>query len=262
MMKSIAGFTLSLLVGTSAFASVKTETVKYKDGSKELEGFMAYDDAAKSPRPAVLIVHQWMGLTDHEKKHAKLLAEKGYVAFALDVYGKGVHPKNTDEAAKISGQYKEDRKLLRQREMAAYNVLKKDKHVDPSHIVVMGYCFGGMGALELARSGEAPLVGVATFHGALSNPHPEDAKNIKEPVLIMHGAVDPFVKKEEVDAFLKEMNDAKADYQFIAYSNAVHAFTQPEAGNDNSKGAAYNEKAYHRSWQAFSDFLGNVAPVK
>lgn len=245
----------------SSFASVKTEVVEYKDGKTSLEGYMAYDDSVKSPRPAVLIVHQWMGLTDHEKSHAKMLAEKGYVAFAMDVYGKGVHPENTDVAGATAGKYKSDRKLWRAREMAAYDLIKKDKRVDAKHIVVMGYCFGGLGALELGRSGVS-LAGIASFHGALSNPTPSDAKNIKSPVLIMHGAVDPYVGKEEVEGFVKEMNDAKVDYSFISYANAVHAFTQKEAGNDNSKGAAYNEKADHRSWIAFMDFLHEVAPIK
>ncbi|QDK36927.1 dienelactone hydrolase family protein [Bdellovibrio sp. NC01] len=251
---------LMVLVGSNAFAAVKTENVEYKEGKTELEGFMAYDDSVKTPRPAVLIVHQWMGLTDYEKSRARELAEKGYVAFAVDIYGKGIRPSNPANAGQLSGQYKENRKLYRAREMAAYNLIKKDKRVDAKHIVVMGYCFGGMGALELGRNGAA-LAGIATFHGALSNPNPADAKNIKAPVLVMHGALDPYVNKEEVEGFVKEMNDAKADYQFIAYAGAVHSFTEKDAGNDISKGAAYNEKADHRSWAAFTQFLNEVAPI-
>ncbi|MDG0818008.1 dienelactone hydrolase family protein [Bdellovibrio svalbardensis] len=249
------------LLSFNAFAAVKSETVEYKDGKAELEGFMAYDDSAKTPRPAVLIVHQWMGITDHEKDHARILAAQGYVAFALDVYGKGFRPTNVNEAGTLSGKYKEDRKLLRSREMAAYNLVKKDKRVDPKHIVVIGYCFGGLGALELGRFGAA-LAGIASFHGALSNPNPLDAKNIKSPVLVMHGALDPYVKKDEVDAFVKEMNDAKVDYEFISYSNAVHAFTQKMAGNNPSAGVAYNERADRRSWATFMEFLKEVAPIK
>lgn len=266
MIKSIGAGALaiavSLILGNaSALASVKTENVEYKDGKAELEGFLAYDDSVKTPRPAVIIVHQWMGLTDHEKEHAKMLAEQGYVAFALDVYGKGFRPTNPSEAGTLSGKYKEDRKLLRNREMAAYNLIKKDKRVDSKHIVVMGYCFGGMGALELGRDGAA-LAGIVSFHGALSNPNPQDVKKIKSPVLILHGAIDPNVKKEEVDIFVKEMNDAKIDYEFISYANAVHGFTQKMSGTDPSKGVAYNERADRRSWVAFMDFLKEVAPIK
>lgn len=251
---------LTIFLGANAMASVKTETLAYKDGKAELEGFLSYDDSAKKPRPAVLIVHQWMGITDHEKTQAQKLAELGYVAFTLDVYGKDVYPANPNEAGVLAGKYKEDRKLLRSRELAAYNLISKDKRVDPKHIVVIGYCFGGLGALELGREGAA-LAGIATFHGALSNPTPENAKNIKSPVLVMHGALDPFVKKEEVDAFIKEMNEAKVDYEMISYANAVHAFTQKAAGSDITKGAAYNEKADHRSWLALTNFLKEVAPI-
>lgn len=251
---------LIFLTAWQAGAAVKTEVIEYKEGKTPLEGFMAFDDAAKAPRPAVLIVHQWMGLTDNEKMRAQMLAEKGYVAFAVDIYGKGVRPTSTDAAGKLAGQYKENRKLYRDREIAAYNILKKDKRVDSKHIVIMGYCFGGMGALEMGRAG-VPLAGFVSFHGDLSNPSPKDAKNIKGPVMVLHGAIDPYTK-DQVAGFMTEMNDAKVDYQFISYANAVHAFTQKEAGNDNSKGAAYNEKADKRSWEALIDFLGEVAPVK
>ncbi|MNL31217.1 Dienelactone hydrolase family protein [compost metagenome] len=125
----------------------------------------------------------------------------------------------------------------------------------------MGYCFGGTGALELARTG-VPLAGAVSFHGGLSNPTPQDARNIKAKSLILHGAIDPNVKPEEVAAFQKEMNDAKVDYQFVAYSNAVHSFTEKAAGSDISKGAAYNEAADRRSWQALMDFLAEVAPIR
>ena len=252
---------LILLGAVSAQAAVKTEVVNYKDGKTDLEGFIAYDDAVKTPRPVVMIVHQWMGLSENEKMRAQMLAEKGYVAFAVDIYGKGVRPTAPAEAGKLAGEYKENRKLFRQREQAAYDFIKKDKRIDPKKIVVIGYCFGGTGALELARTGAA-LSGVVSFHGGLSNPQPQDAKKIKAPVLVLHGAVDPNVPPAEVDAFKKEMNDAKVDYQFISYSNAVHAFTQKEAGNDNSKGAAYNELADHRSWRELMNFLNDVAPIK
>lgn len=250
-----------LIISMSGHAAVKTEVVNYKDGKTDLEGFIAFDDSVKTPRPAILIVHQWMGLGENEKMRAKMLAEKGYVAFAVDVYGKGVRPTSQPEAGKLATEYKENRKLFRQREQAAYDWIKKDKRIDPKKISVIGYCFGGTGALELARSGVA-LAGVVSFHGGLSNPQPQDAKKIKAPVLVLHGAVDPNVPPSEVESFKNEMNEAKVDYQFISYSNAVHAFTQKEAGNDNSKGAAYNELADRRSWRELVNFLEDVAPIK
>ncbi len=253
---------LAIIIGflsTSAFAGIKTETIEYKDGKTVLEGFLAYNDSIKGPRPAVIIVHQWMGLSEHEKNSAKLLAEKGYVVLAADIYGKGVRPTNTNEAGKLAGQFKEDTKLFRAREKAAFDFLKKNKIVDGKKIVIMGYCFGGTGALEAARSG-LPVVGAVSFHGGLATKTPSDAKNIKSKILVLHGAIDPYVSATEVDGFMKEMNDAKIDYQFISYSGAVHAFSQPEAGHDISKGAAYNENAARRSWQALLNFLDEVAP--
>ncbi|WII71311.1 dienelactone hydrolase family protein [Bdellovibrio sp. 22V] len=261
-MKMFAGLLsiLTLQWTMSASAGLKTENIEYKDGKTALEGFIAYDDSLKNPRPTILIVHQWMGLTDYEKMRAQQLAEKGYVAFAVDIYGKGVRPTSTADAGKQAGIYKNDPKLFRQRIKAALDAVKTDQRVDQKKLLVMGYCFGGMGALEAARAG-FPFVGVTSFHGTLKTKTPQDAKNIKGKVLVLHGAIDPNVPMSEVEAFQKEMNDAKVDYQFIAYSGAVHAFTQKEAGNDISKGVAYNEKADRRSWQAYMDFLGEVAPV-
>ncbi|WP_413558240.1 dienelactone hydrolase family protein [Bdellovibrio sp. HCB209] len=258
--KAIISSVILMVATTAASAAIKTENVEYKEGKTVLEGYMAYDDSVKTPRPAVLIVHQWMGLSENEKMRAQMLAEKGYVVLAADIYGKGIRPTTMEEAGKLAGQYKGDRKLFRAREMAAFNVLKKNKMVDAKKIVVIGYCFGGTGALEMGRAG-APAAGFVSFHGALSNPTPADAKNFKAPVLVLHGALDNGVNPE-VMPFLKEMDANKIDYQFISYSGAVHAFTQKEAGNDPSKGAAYNEKADKRSWEVFMNFLNEVAPVK
>lgn len=251
----------TLVLSMSVQAAIKKEVVTYKDGKTALEGYLVYDDAVKTPRPAVMIVHQWMGLGDYEKSRAEQLAQAGYIAFAIDVYGKGVRPKSPQEAGKVAGTYKNDRNLYRSREKAALDFIKKNPLVDSKHIVVMGYCFGGMGALELARSG-APVVGVVSFHGNLNNPTPKDANNIKGKTLILHGAIDPYVPMTEVETFMAEMNQAGVDYQFVAYSGAVHAFTDKGAGNDIKAGVAYNEVADRRSWKAFMDFLGEVAPVK
>ncbi|WP_374078342.1 dienelactone hydrolase family protein [Bdellovibrio bacteriovorus] len=257
----VAAFGLQWLVMCSeSRAAVKTEVVEYKDGKTTYEGFLAYDDSWTGTRPAVVIVHQWMGLTDHEKNSAQRLAAQGYVAFALDIYGKGVRPGSPQEAGKLAKQYKGDIKSFREREKVALDFIAKNKKVDPKRIVIMGYCFGGTGALEAARAG-FPVVGAVSFHGGLSTDKPQDTKNVKPKLLVMHGAIDPNVPQKEVEGFMKEMNEAKADYQFIAYSGAVHAFTQKEAGNDISKGVAYNESADRRSWVALTDFLHEVVPV-
>jgi dienelactone hydrolase len=243
---------IAFLMPLSSFAltgnSIKNESFT--------EGYAAYQANGKK-KPAILIVHDWMGLGDFFRTKANDIAGQGYVAFAADIYGQGNLPKNSDEAGKLAGQYKSDRALLRKKIRAAYDKLLTLPDVDPKNIVVIGYCFGGTTALELARSG-APLAGTVTFHGGLSNPAPADAKNIKGQVLVLHGADDPFVPPAEVAAFKKEMADAKVKMQFIAYPGAVHAFTIPSAGNDNSKGAAYNAVADKKSWAEFQKFLKSV----
>jgi dienelactone hydrolase len=207
--------------------------------------------------PGIIIVHDWMGLAKFAQDKSDELARQGYVAFAVDIYGKGVRPKNTDEAAKLATQFKQNVKSLRARVRAGYDKLAAMKECDAKKIVVMGYCFGGTTALELARSG-APLVGAVSFHGGLSTPAPEDAKNIKGRVLVLHGADDPFVPPAEVDAFKAEMKKANVSMEFVAYPGAVHSFTNPAAGSDNSKGAAYNANADKESWSAFQKFLAKV----
>lgn len=255
ILKILSIFTLT--TGT-AFAAIKTEVVNYKDGNTDLEGFIAYDDQFTGPRPVVLIVHQWTGLADYEKSRAKMIAELGYVGFAIDVYGKGIRPTDPAERQRLSDSYKAgNRALFRQRELAALEYAKTDARMDASKAVYIGYCFGGTGALEMARAG-APILGAVSFHGALTNPNPQDVVNMKMPVMVHHGAVDPMVPPAEVMAFKSEMNAAKVDYAFTSYGNAVHSFTDPNAGNDPSKGVAYNEKADKRSWSSLVSFLKEV----
>lgn len=246
------------LLASQASAAIVGKNVEYKgEGGAVLEGYVAYDDAAPAARPGIIIVHDWMGLKGFEKEKARQLAGEGYVAFAADIYGKGVRPKNADEAKALSSRYKGDVPLLRQRAQAAYDTLKAMPQVAADKLLAMGYCFGGTTALELARSG-APLLGTASFHGGLSTPAPQDAKNIQGKVLVMHGADDPMVPPAEVDAFKKEMATASVPLTFIAYPGAVHSFTNPDAGTDNSKGAAYNAKADKASWVDFEKFLKGV----
>ncbi len=247
---------LAMLTHT-AEAKIQTEFVEYKVGDTTCKGFLAYDDATAKPRPGVLLVHDWMGEGTYGEGRAKQLAELGYVAFAADIYGEGVRPANPKEASALAGKYKDDRALYRERLKAGLAQLTSNKLVEADKVAVIGYCFGGMGALELGRSG-ADLKGIVSFHGALNTPTPADAKNIKCPVLVLHGADDPMVKPEEVAAFKKEMSDADVKYTFIAYPGAVHAFTRPDVGNDNSKGVAYNAEADKKSWEEMKKFFDKI----
>jgi len=251
--------TLSLVSAcVSARAEVQTKTVQYIDGDVMLEGFVAFDpNKSGKQSPGVLVVHQWMGLTDYERGRCEQLASLGYVAFALDIYGKGIRPADTQEAGQLAGKYKQDRDLYRRRLNLGLEQLRAQTGVAKDKIAAIGYCFGGTGVLELARSG-ANINGVVSFHGGLDSPSPDDGKKIKSKVLVLHGSDDPFVPTKDIDAFKAELNAAKIDWQMIYYSNAVHSFTQPMAGGDNSKGAAYNGKADHRSWDAMLQFFDEM----
>lgn len=241
---------------SSATAEIKEAAVEYKSGEVLCEGWHACDTAKEGKRPAVLIIHQWTGLSDNEKMRARMLAELGYNVLAADIYGKGIRPQ-PPAAGQEAGKYKGNRALYRERLNAALEVLKKDARTDASRVAAIGYCFGGTGVLELARDG-ADVKGVVSFHGGLGSPTPADAKNIRGRVLVCHGADDPFVPAAEVAAFHDEMKAAGVKYDFIAYPGAVHAFTQKAAGSDNAKGAAYNAEADAKSWEAMKEFFSQV----
>jgi dienelactone hydrolase len=257
VMKYLLTFLLIAFMGQGASAMIKTETVEYKQENAVLEGYLAYDDAFAGKRPGVIVVHEWMGLNDYAKKRAEQLAALGYVAFAADIYGKGVRPKDAKEAGEQASIYRADRNLMRVRAIAGLEELKKFRLTDTLKIAAIGYCFGGGTVLELARSG-ARLNGVVSFHGNLDTPHPEDARNIKAKVLVLHGGDDPHVPSEQVAAFQKEMREAGVDWQMIIYGGAVHSFTNPASGNDPSKGVAYNAEADRRSWEAMKQFFGEI----
>lgn len=256
-MKLLLSSILVLLCSVKLQAAIHTETVDYQQGDTTLEGYLAYDDSISGQRPGVLIVHQWMGLTDYEKMRARMLAEMGYVAFCADIYGKGVRPTTTQEAGAQAGKYKGDRQLLRARVNAGLDALKQNKRVDPNHVAAIGYCFGGTTVLELARSG-AQLNGVVSFHGGLDSPAPADGANIKCKVLVLAGANDPFQKPDDLAAFENEMKDNKVNWQIVFYGGAVHAFTQKDVDKLGLSGAKYNEQADRRSWQAMKDFFGEI----
>ncbi len=248
--------TFTAMTSAVSRAAVSGQTVEYKDGDTVCEGYVA-SDGAPGKHPGVLVFHDWMGLTNHTKDVCNDLAQMGYVAFAADVYGKGVRPADAQAAGAEAGKYKADRAKIRRRAEAALAQLKGNPAVQTDKIATIGYCFGGMCGIELARDG-APLAGVVSFHGALDSPTPADGQKIKAKLLILHGADDPFVKKEDIEAFQNELRAAKVDWQMVYYANAVHSFTESWVGTDNSKGAAYNADAARRSWQAMKDFFGEI----
>lgn len=252
----LVGLFLLTNVG-AARAEVVNKVITFDHDGVTLEGYLAWDDELTGPRPGVLVVHQWRGLSDNERMRADMLAALGYIALATDVYGQGIRPADNAEAGAEAGKYYGDRKLFRERLAAGLVVLKRQPGVDAARTAAIGYCFGGGGVLELARSG-AELAGVVSFHGTLDTPLPAAKGDIVAKILVCHGAVDPYVKPEAVRGFLEEMEAAEVDYQLIMYAGAVHAFTQTAAGDDPSRGAAYNARADRRSWEAMRDFLDEI----
>lgn len=246
-----------LLAAMPAQAELQKKTIEYKDGETTLEGYLVYDDAVEGKRPGVIVVHDWMGFGSYGNGRAEQLAELGYAALAVDIYGKGVRPQNPKEASEQAGYYKENREVLRSRAKSGFDALKSEAVVDPDKIAAIGYCFGGTTVLEMARAG-LPVAGVVSFHGGLGTGLPAVKDDVKGKVLVLHGADDPLVPADEIDGFKKEMNAAGADWQMVYYSGAVHSFTRADAGNDNSKGVAYNEHADKRSWEAMKVFFDEI----
>ncbi len=238
-------------------AAVQTKVIDYKQGDQVLEGYLAWDDALTGTRPGVLVVHDWTGLGDYAKMRANKLAALGYIAFAADIYGKGIRPATPQEAGAQAGIYKKTPKLMRERVRAGLDVLRREPLCDPNRVAAIGYCFGGTCVLELARSG-AEVAGVVSFHGGLATASPANAKNIHGKVLVLHGGDDPHVPPKEVAAFEDEMRAAGVDWQLVVYGGAVHAFTNPASGNDKSRGTAYNAAADRRSWEAMKAFFAEI----
>lgn len=253
-MRLFFAFWIALILLGAARADVVGLEVDYEYDGQQFHGYLAYDVANNSIRPGVLVIHEWWGMNDYARRRAEELAELGFIAFACDMYGAGRIAESADSAALLAKPLYENRELMRERAAAGLWNLKNFSLCDKSRLLAIGYCFGGTCALELARSG-AELTAVVSFHGGLNTPHPEDAKNIKARLLVCNGADDPHVPDEEIAAFKQEMRDAKVDYQLIHYGGAVHAFTNPAAGDDPSKGVAYNEKADKRSWELMRTFF-------
>jgi dienelactone hydrolase len=250
--KSIVAALLIVAWSGAAHAAVKLEPVEYKQGDVTLKGQLAYDDAAKDKRPGVIVVHEWWGLNDYAKKRATMLAEAGYVALAVDMYGDGKTTVHPEDAGAWATAVRANAKTGMDRFMAGYNLLKSNPHVDPAHISAIGYCFGGGVVLTAALSG-APLDAVVSFHGSL--PTDPATGKVTARILACHGAADPFSTPEQVAGFMKVVTDAGADWQFVFYANAKHSFTNPNAGSYGMPQLEYNANADKRSWAAMLNFL-------
>ena len=228
----------------------------YHHGAQELHGFIAFDEQIRTPRPAVIVAHDWTGRNEFACQKARMLAEMGYVGFASDVYGQGRLGANNDEKMALMHPLVSDRSLLRDRLLVAYETLVAMPEVDKNRIAVIGFCFGGLCALDLARSG-ADIKGAVSFHGLLNKPAHLESEHIKAKVLVLHGYDDPLVKPEQVHAFCQEMTDAKVDWQVHMYGHVQHAFTNPQA-HDVQLGLVFNSLAEQRSWLAMRHFLQEI----
>lgn len=250
--------TLLFLVTMLFFGSMKAQlkTVKYSDGDQVLNGLSIKSAKKNQQNPGVLLLPAWLGIDNASKEIAEDLSKLGYTVFIADIYGEGNYPKNTSDAGKQAGFYKNNYLAYQKRiQLALDQLIQSGANAD--NIVAIGYCFGGTGVLEAARGG-LKLKGVTSFHGGLGKDSVRKTESISTKVLVCHGADDPFVSKEEIASFQQEMRDSKADWQMIYYANSVHSFTNPEAGNDNSKGAAYNAVAAKRAFEHLQLFLNEV----
>ena len=248
-----------LALSICAQAKVVTKPVAYEQGGTKLEGYLAYDDSVKTARPGVLVVPEWWGLNDYIKGKADELAKMGYVAFAVDMYGAGVNTLDPKKAQELASPFY-GKPLMAERARAGLDQLLKSELVDQHHVAAIGFCFGGTTCQALAYSG-APLSGIVSFHGGLITATPEQAKAIKAKFLMCNGAVDTFVKPEDVQSFKAALEGAKVDYQFVDYSGAVHAFTNPGADKihaDTGLNVGYNEAAARRSWALMRSFFDEV----
>lgn len=234
-----------------------TTCLDYADGDMTCEAYVAHDGPAGTRRPAVLVAHQWAGQSDHERRVAEQLAGLGYVGFALDVYGKGRRGSVGEDNSHLMNPFLADRAALRARLLAAADAARGHDAVDPDRIAVIGYCFGGLCALDLARANAPGLRGAASLHGIFPPPNLGAQSDIAASVLVLHGWDDPMAPPRDVLALTAELTAANADWQLHAYGHARHAFTNP-AANAPERGLAYNEKAARRSWASVQTFLAEV----
>ncbi len=236
--------------------TIQTRTIDYQDGDVDLQGYLAWDDAVEGKRPGVMIAHAWAGRSDLENGKAEALAKLGYVGFALDNFGRGILGTNTEENSALIQPFLDDRAMLQGRLQIALEVLKGLDEVDASRVAAIGFCFGGLCVLDLARTG-TDIRGVVSFHGLFGSPGNTAGNKIKAKVLALHGWDDPMAPPDQVVSLAEELSSMGADWQVHGYGNTMHAFTNPQA-NDPDFGTVYSPDADRRSWNAMQDFLSEI----
>ncbi len=247
----------ALSVAISANAQITKSTVDYKDGNTVLQGYVARPAKVTKATPVVLVVHDWNGLDRYEESRVEQLAALGYIAFAVDIYGKGVRPTTVEACSAEAGKYYKDNALLRSRMKSALAFALKQANADKNRVAVIGYCFGGMVALDVARSG-ANVKGVVSFHGSLGTANPAQKGKVKSEVLVLHGAADPMVPQTQVDGLKKEMANAGVKCKVVAYPGAKHAFSVPGSEKIGLDGVGYNAEADKKSWAEMRTFFKRV----
>ena len=251
---------LSLSPSLPKTATITTREIEYRQGETVLQGFVAWDDAARGRRPGVLVVHEWWGHNEHARNQARRLAEAGYVGFALDMYGKGKVTTHPQDAQAFVNEVTKDPAVLTARFNAALEQLKRDPHVDTTRLAAIGYCFGGAVVLGMARGG-ADLAAVVTFHGALATTSPAQPGKVRARVLVLAGGADPFVPPEQLEAFKREMQAAGARFEVITYPGAKHGFTNPNAAQYGMPQLAYDAAADRESWAAMLKLFKEIWPT-
>lgn len=253
----VMGVVAMAALSQSAAAAMQARPVEWKVGNDAFSGVLVYDDAERGKRPGLVMVPNWMGVTDAAVEKARKLAGGDYVILVADVYGKGRRPADAAEAGKLAGALKQDTATLRARALKAVDVLKAQAGkapLDAARIGAIGFCFGGSTVLELVRSG-ARLAGVVSLHGGLSTPTPAAAGSARTPALVLNGAADKSVGAQDIAAFEKEMDAAGADWQFVNFSGAVHCFAEADAGNDPASNCRYDARAARRAYRMLDDFF-------
>lgn len=263
-MKKYLLFAGLIFASTSAFAAVQGKEVSYSANGTTLKGYLAFDDAVKGKRPGVLVVHEWWGHNEYARKRARMLAERGYTALAVDMYGDGKLALHPADAGKFAGIVNKDAALAKARFESALDLIKKEKTVDGNSIAAIGYCFGGSVVLNMARIGE-PLKAVMSFHGGLSTETPAVSGTIKARVASFTGEEDPMIPASQVSAFRQEMEKAGVIYKAVTYPNTKHSFTNPDAdqyGQEFKLPLAYNPTADKASWEESMTFLADALNSK
>ena len=243
-----------------AFSKIVGEEVQYTSNGTTFKGYLAYDDSITGRRPGVLVVHEWWGHNEYARKRANMLAEMGYTALAVDMYGDGKQASHPEDASKFSGEVMSNLDIAQKRFEAAMNLLQSQDTTDPKRIAAIGYCFGGAIVLNMARRG-VDMDGVISYHGSLPTNDPPKSGEVKAKVLIFHGGDDKFITEEQIKTFTDQMKNANSDITFITYPGAIHSFTNPDADNYAKKfniPLAYNAEADKQSWDKTQEFLNTI----